>query len=251
MKHDVPSLKAGESVLSAFPDLAALPAFADYGEGGNDCFARFAVLYAAPDSPYRDLPLDDKKRACLKGAGIAPGAPRYDDVLAWLDLPVVAMINMYVRQRSSLRYALWFHGCEAAYQTIEKLSVPIEGAKEPIIIFQDEGDDDDSDAKGVDKSAIFLSKKIAFYGRAIIKALVKGKGKVAGEMDEAKTQVAYKTRHDNLEAMFKKVPELDKLGNELFMGDEQLREVSQLALLEQTPTAEKRAEGRSFIPPVK
>lgn len=248
MRYDVASLAAGETMLERWPELGRYEEFAHYGSGENDCWLRFVALYCDRESPHRDLPLADKKAVCMRDAGVTADNPRAVDVAEWLDTGVVLMINQYVRLQNSLKYALWFHGCEAAYQTIERLSVPVEATKEPIIIFSDEGDSDDAAADGVDKSAIFLGKKIAFYGRAIIKAFLKGKGKVAGEMDEAKTQMAYRTRHDNLDAMFKKVPDLDKLASELFMGDEELREQSQQIMMQNTPTAEKRAEGRSFIP---
>lgn len=214
MRHNVAGLKADESVLAAFPDLAALPAFAAHGEGENDCYARFAVLYCAPDSPLRELPLDDKKRECFKLAGITLGDSRRPSIERWQDAGVVAMAKDYVRQNNSLKYALLFYGSEAAWQTLEKLAVPIEG--DPL------GD------------------------MASAEEYQAAKGK--GEMDEAKVQTAYKTRRDNLDAMFLQVPKLEALRNELFMDDEELGAAALLQTQQNTPTAEKRAEGRSFIP---
>lgn len=251
MRYDVASLGPGETMLSRWPELGNYAAFSEHGADENDPWLRFVAFYADAGSDYRDLPLEDKKRVCLDKAGVPAADPRRVDVMQWLDMAVVLMMNQYIRLQNSLKYALWFHGCEAAYQTIERLSVPVEATKDPEIIFVDEDDEDNISLQGADKGQMVLAKKITFYGRAIIKAFLKGKGKVAGEMDEAKTQVAYKTRHDNLDAMFKKVPELEKLGSELFMGDDELREQSQQANIQNTPTAERRAEGRSFIPPTK
>jgi hypothetical protein len=203
MRYDVASLAAGETMLSRWPELANYHAFAEHGVDENDPWLRFVALYADMGSDYRDLPLEDKKRVCMLKAGVPDGS-RCQLVASWQDKPVVAMISQYVRLQNSLKYALWFHGCESAAQTIEQLSVPIEGAKDRF-----------------------------------------------GEDDEAKTQTAYKTRRDNLEAMILQVPKLEALGRELFMGDEELREAHQLAIQSNTPTAEKRAESRSFIPATK
>lgn len=138
MRHDVASLKVGEQLVVCYPDLAELAAFAEFGAGDNDPYARFTVLYCAPDSPVRDLPLDDKKRECFRRAGIAPGDPRRAAVERWEDAGVVAMARDYVRQHNSLKYALLFHGRESAWQTIEQLSTPIVGAKTK------DGDDDEA-----------------------------------------------------------------------------------------------------------
>ncbi|MGI4873222.1 MAG: hypothetical protein ACRYFX_18835 [Janthinobacterium lividum] len=74
---------------------------------------------------------------------------------------------------------------------------------------------------------------------------------VKGDMDETKFQTAQKTRKDNMDAMFAQVPDLVKLRNRLFMDDEQLGAAALQAATQNTPTAERRAEGRSFIPPAK
>ena len=124
------------------------------------------ILYADKGSEYRDLPLDYKKKKCLDAAGIQWADPRRAAILGWQHEGVLKMVNEYVRLQSSLKYALWFHGCEAAWQTVEKLSAPIEQSD---------------------------------------------------KMDEAKLQTAYKTRKDNLDAMMQQVPQLESLGNQLFL----------------------------------
>jgi len=214
MKHDVPGLKAGETVLSTFPDLAALPAFEQYGAGENDPYARFVVLYCAPDSPLRDMQLDDKKRECFKRAGIAADDPRQAAISRWQDAPTVAMAKDYVRSGNSLKYALLFYGSEAAWQTIEKLAVPIEG-----------------DVLGDEMTAA---------------EFVATKGK--GEMDEAKVQTAYKTRRDNLDAMFEQVPKLERLRNELFLSDKELGEAATQQVMRDTGRVERRTRGEKMVP---
>ena len=198
LQFNLPSLRPGQLVLEAFPALASMPEMVAHGHGGNDRYLRLAIWYADMGSEYRGLPLDLKKQQCLERAGIEAADPRRAGFLAWTDAGLVAMVNAYVRFQSSLEYALWFHGTESAWQTVEQLSIPITG----------------------------------------------------GEMDDAKIQSAYKGRRDNLDAMFVQVPKLEQLGDRLFMGDEELKSAVSRSLQQNTPTAERRAEGRSFIPRV-
>lgn len=201
LRYDITTLKEGDTVLGAFPELANYPAFAEHGAGESDPWLRFAIFYADAGSDYRDLPLEDKKRVCLDKAGVPKDSARRALVAQWKDKAAVAMVSQYVRLQSSLKYSLWFHGCESAAQTIEQLSVPIEGAKTK-----------------------------------------------DGEDDEAKTQMAYKTRRDNLEAMILQVPKLEALGRELFMGDEDLRAAEEASVLTDTGRVERRAAGQTFVP---
>lgn len=198
LQFDIASLAPSELVLEAFPALASMPEMVIHGCLDFDRYLRLVIWYADMGSEYRGLPLDLKKQQCLERAGIAASDPRRAGFIAWTDEPIVAMVNAYVRFQSSLEYALWFHGTESAWQTVEQLSVPITG----------------------------------------------------GEMDDAKIQSAYKGRRDNLDAMFVQVPKLEQLRDRLFMGDEDLAAAVSRSLQQKTPTAERRAEGRSFIPRV-
>ncbi|TGE29824.1 hypothetical protein [Hymenobacter metallicola] len=196
LRFPIDKLKAGQRVLDAHPELRAYPAFVEHGAGENDCWLRFTIFYADKGSEYRDLPVDHKKRECMRRAGVPATDKRRAAVEKWEDKDVAAMINQYVRLQSSLSYALWFHGLESAWQTIEGLSAPIE----------------------------------------------------RGSLDETKIQTAQKTRKDNLDAMFEQVPKLESLGNTLFLNDEELKEVQQRDVLNQTGSVEKRAVGQSFVP---
>ena len=198
MQFDLPSLRPGKLVLEAFPTLASLPDMVSHGSGEHDRYLRLIIWYADRDSEYRGLPLDLKKHRCMERAGLGPDDARRPGFINWNDAGIVAMANAYIRLQSSLEYALWFHGTESAWQTVEQLSIPIGGF----------------------------------------------------EMDEAKIQSAYKGRRDNLDAMFVQVPKLEQLGDRLFMGDDELKAAVSRSLQQNTPTAERRAAERSFIPRV-
>lgn len=249
LQYDITRLPADALVLEAFPLLADNPVFAEYGAGANDPYLRLAIYYADKESVYRDLPLDIKKDQCLTAAGVPADSPRRAGIRAWADGPVVAMVTAYVRLQQSLEFALWLHGTESAWQTIEKLSSPIEDDIPPTIRFYDEDDDYiDEKREKIDKNTAYLANKISFYGKALIKTLLRKSGGGAQEMDEAKIQAAYKARRDNLDAMFLQVPKLVALRNQLFMGDVELAASAARSLQKKTPVAERRSEGRSFIP---
>ncbi len=125
MRYDPAAVAKGSTMLEHYPELAVLPDFEAYGKGENDCYARLAVLYAAHDSPYRDLPLDDKKLRCMNLAGVPADDPRRADIMAYADKGFVAMANACVRQTNWLEYGLVYHGLESAWQTVQGLSEPI------------------------------------------------------------------------------------------------------------------------------
>jgi hypothetical protein len=124
LRFDLLSLKKGEQVVSAFPELANYPAFDKHGRGDNDWAARFAIFYADAGSDYRNLSIDLKRQRCLKESGAPEDNPRRAAVLAGTDPGVLALLIEYVRLQDWLEYATVFHGRELVWRILAEIAEP-------------------------------------------------------------------------------------------------------------------------------
>lgn len=120
LRWDITRLKAKETVLDVFPELAAYDVFAEHGSGDNDCWLRFGLLYADKGSALQNIgDLDRKKREAMRLAGIDAESERAQDVLKWQDADVVAIVAQVVRVMNSRKYTAWFHGSEHYNRSFE------------------------------------------------------------------------------------------------------------------------------------
>jgi len=227
LQYDISTLKKGETVLGAFPVLAAYPVLVEHGSDENDKWLRFALFYAAKGSALQAIgDLDQKKREALRLAGVAESEPRVAAVLTWQDKPVRDLVNVVIRNQNSLEYGQWFNGTEMVWQTINMLPVPIEGSE------ADYGPVEDEDL------------------RAAMRATgLRGPGSErSGELAEDKKQRAYSTKNTNFTALTAQIETLSRLQGQLFMNDGELAAQVQQDALKGQGAAERRSAGQSFIP---
>ena len=196
MRYDPAAVPKGSTMLEQYPELANYTAFAQHGAGENDRYARFAILYTAPDSPLRDWPLDDKKRECFKQAGIEASDPRRAAIETWQDEGARAMANQYIKRLNDIDYACWWHFLHGLYDSLEQVSSPLD----------------------------------------------------ASELEANKEGQAFVLRHKLITEINTQRKEVKQIARELFMGDEELREQSQQAVLADTGRVERRSAGQTFVP---
>lgn len=216
------NLKAGQTVLGKFPDLAADPVLKEHGQ--DDQLLRFAIFFAGRGTGLHGLSLDRRKEEALRLAGYEPADPRAADILAWRYRPAVLVVNEIIRHSNDIDYVIWFHTWLGLLDSAEQVSARIDAAL-------------DLPAPPADSEE----------GGTLATALAQAAAKATG-MDEDKRMRTYTLRHKLIDDLNRQRKDFKALTLELFLTDEQLAEAAQRAKLSQASAVGQRAAEQSFVP---
>ncbi|GGG61160.1 hypothetical protein [Hymenobacter glacieicola] len=162
-KYDPTKLKANETILDRWPELAVNDVFVTYGQGDNDKYLRYCLYLGQGSGLHRSVTdWGDRKREALRLAGIAPGDPRAEKILTLTDDGVSEMRWQWMRVTSNRKFRAYVAGCEAFEQTCEKVEAAIPeagaGADEPKFVDLSKGKPANNDLKADAEMRTYTSR---------------------------------------------------------------------------------------------